>query len=152
MGRGQAVTGSFIMDHTVRKRESNGIDLADKGGARPPCPCCNVPFSGTTAVRRLMQRAGGQVEHRTGSLGHKGVSSKLRGCCRALLHCSTPASCSTESPEVTTWESPYFAVTKPTKLPTLWSLFPLHLFYQKSCLHGEGRSPSHLFRTLYSQV
>lgn len=78
------VTSLSIMVHTVRKRESNDTDLAVPGGARPPCCCCNFPFSGTTAVVQQTLSAGGQVEHRTLSLGHKCMAVKLRGSSSAL--------------------------------------------------------------------
>ena len=78
------VTSLSITVHTVRKRESNDTDLAVPGGARPPCCCWNFPFSGTTAVVQQMLSAGGQVEHRTLSLGHKCMAVKLRGSSSAL--------------------------------------------------------------------
>lgn len=59
------MTGLSTMAHTVRKRDSNGIDSADKGETRPPCHCWDFPFSGATAMTLLMLRAGGQAEHRT---------------------------------------------------------------------------------------
>lgn len=83
-GRAGTVMGFSTVAHTVRKRESNGIRLANKGGARPPCCCRNFPFSGTPAVVLLMLSAGGQVEHRTSSLGNKCMTSKLRGSSIAL--------------------------------------------------------------------
>lgn len=54
------MTGLSTMAHTVRRRESNGIDLVDKGGARPPYHCWNFPFNGATAMILLMLSAGGQ--------------------------------------------------------------------------------------------
>lgn len=64
------VTGLSVMAHSARKRESNGIDLADKGGARPPGRCWDFPFRPATAVTLLMLNAGGQLEQRTISPGH----------------------------------------------------------------------------------
>lgn len=87
-GGAGTVTNLSITVYTMRKRESNDLDLAAQSEARPPCCCWNFPFSGTAAVV-LMLSADGQVEHRTVSVGHRCVTVKLRGSSSAL--CLSPS-------------------------------------------------------------